>query len=171
MSAAVALRRIFRAEVLQQCCVLQGTMPGGMYGHGTSRIHPRAEKRYQELHTSIPLQSLPIALSRTSAKSFLCLNSEYEVKKMNYTVLMNWRRVLKESEETGSCCSPLFQSCLWKIGYQCYGWDTLRVPDGKCNFFQSPPLSPHSSVLFPNIKYQNKTDICFTSSLSFHLKF
>lgn len=129
------------------------------------------EQSYQKLHTSTPLQSLPIALSRMSAKSFLCLNFEYEVRKTNYTVLSNWRRVLKEPEETGSCCPPLLQSCVWKIGYRCYGRDTLGVPDGKCDFFQPPPLSPHSSVWFPYIKYQNKTDICFTSSLSFHLKF
>lgn len=77
MSAAVAPRRTLRAEVLHQHCVLQGTVLGGMYGHRTSRIHPRAEQKHQKLHTSTPLQSLPIALSRMSSKTFLCLNFEW----------------------------------------------------------------------------------------------
>lgn len=67
--------------------VLCSSVLGGMHGHGTSRIHPRAEQSYQELHTSTPLQSLSTALSRTSAKSFLCLNFEYEERKTNYTAL------------------------------------------------------------------------------------
>lgn len=60
---------------------------------------------------------------------------------------------------------------VWKVGHQHYGRDTLRVPDGKCNFFCTPPLSPHFSVWFLHIKYQNKTDICFTTSPSFLFKF
>lgn len=47
------------------------------------------EQKYQKLHTSTPVQFLPIALSRMSSKTSLCLNFEYEVRKTNDTVLSN----------------------------------------------------------------------------------
>lgn len=163
---AAMLRRSLRAMLLHRSC-------GPVSSLSASR-----HKWPQGLQVSLTdqrraptLQPLPIALHRPSANNFFCLNFENEVRKTNYSVLSNQRRVLKESEETGSCCSALLQSCVQKIGHRCYGQDTLKVPDGKCDFFPSPPLSPHWSVWFLYIKNQNKTDICFTSSPSFHFKF
>lgn len=119
--------------------------------------HHRAEETYWKQH--FPPQPFPIALHRQSANNFFCVSFENEVRKTNYPGQSDRMRVLKESEETGGCCFPLLESCVRKIGHQCYGRDTLRVPDGKCDFFPSPSFSPHSSVLFLCVKCQNKNDI------------
>lgn len=129
---AASLRRSLRAKALHRC-------PASLLSD--TNDHEALRSRWQvagELPGAAPhplLQPLPIALCGPSANNFLCLNIENEVRKTNYSILSDRRRVLSESAENGSCCSPLLQSCVRKIGHQRYGWDALGVPDGKCDFF------------------------------------
>lgn len=142
---AAMLRRSLRAKALHWSCgpLCPALVLSDTNDHGASRSLSQigGELPGAAHPPAAPLQTLPIALHRPSTNNFLCLNFENEVRKTNYSGLSNQRTVLKESEETGSCCSPLLQSCVRKIGHWHYGQDTLRVPDGKCDFFPSPPFS------------------------------
>lgn len=127
-------QELTRGKSAAQSCAPQ-VRSLSIFWHKKSTQPPESSHRPEE---SIPqLQPSPILFHRPSANNFLPMNFGKEVRKTNYFVLSDQRRVLKGSAETGSCCSPSLQSWVWKIGHWSYGQDTLRVPGRKRDFFPS----------------------------------
>lgn len=137
---------------------------------GDTRVHGISRSTTQTEGECTPFTAFLIPFHGPSANSFLHRNFENEVRKTNYSVLSDWRRGLRDSKGWQLLLSFTVKLYLenWTLGY---GRGTLRVPGGKSNLFPSAPLSPYSGVWFLHIKHHTKTDICFTSSLGFHIKF